>query len=103
VVKGTDVSAVTAVAFVTAVAAALAAAPGGAAAAVAAAAAPGHAAVDVEPAAASLQAYLAPVLVICHAKCNLLIPEGLGLRPEHRGERLVETCAEGLGLTIEVN
>merc|ERR1712129_394076 len=80
VVAVSDVSVVIAVAVVTAVSAD---------------AAPGHAAVD--PAAVSLRVYLATVLAICGAKCNLLLPE-VWTRVQ---ARLVETCARSLGLSRE--
>jgi len=98
-VEGTEFSVVIAVAVVTAVVAA----PGGGAAAAAAAdaaavaasaAAPGHAA--VEPAAASRPAYLAPVVLMRHVECNLLIPSVW----THVQTRLVETSAEGLGQSM---
>lgn len=80
VVAVSDVSVVIAVAAVTAVSAD---------------AAPEQAA--VEPAAVSLRVYLATVLAICGAKCNLLLPE-VWTRVQ---ARLVETCARSLGLSRE--
>lgn len=80
VVAVSDVSVVIAVAVVTAVSAD---------------AAPEQAA--VEPAAVSLRVYLATVLAICGAKCNLLLPE-VWTRVQ---ARLVETCARSLGLSRE--